>query len=114
MEKRKINIDPGYISLGNLVLATGKPFAHRPYLGSGIYADLTLVYQRGGFHPLEWDISRLSRMRDAAHACRYQGKVSHSVDTIEEGGTTDNMITSMTGYGRAESALEGETDSRRD
>ncbi len=54
MEKRKINIDPGYISLGNLVLATGKPFAHRPYLGSGIYADLTLVYQRGGFHPLEW------------------------------------------------------------
>ena len=54
MGKRKLNIDPGYISLGNLVLATGKPFAHRPYLGSGIYADLTLVYQKGGFHPLEW------------------------------------------------------------
>ena len=52
--KRRVNIDPGYISQGNLILATGKPFAHRPYLAKGIYADLTLVYKKGGFHPLEW------------------------------------------------------------
>ncbi|MCF8128955.1 MAG: DUF4416 family protein [Deltaproteobacteria bacterium] len=53
-QKRRINIDPGYISLERLVLATGKNYIHRIYLGKGIYADLTLVFKRGGFVPLEW------------------------------------------------------------
>lgn len=52
--KRRINIDPGYIALERLILATGKNYTHRIYLGRGIYADLTLIYQRGGFQPLEW------------------------------------------------------------
>ena len=53
-DRRRINIDPGYIALERLVLATGKNYTHRIYLGQGIYADLTLIYQRGGFQPLEW------------------------------------------------------------
>jgi hypothetical protein len=53
-DKRKINIDPGYIALERLILATGKNYTHRIYLGQGIYADLTLIYQRGTFQPLEW------------------------------------------------------------
>ena len=52
--KRRINIDPGYISLERLVLATGKNYTHRIYLSKGIYADLTLVFNRGSFRPLEW------------------------------------------------------------
>ena len=52
--KRLVNIDPGYISLERLVLATGKNYVHRIYLGRGIYADLTLVFKRGSFRPLEW------------------------------------------------------------
>jgi hypothetical protein len=51
---RRINIDPGLITLNNLVLATGKNYTHRIYLASGIYADLTLIYQKGSFHPLPW------------------------------------------------------------
>ncbi len=51
---RKINIDPGYVSLERLVLATGKNYVHRIYLAKGIYADLTLVFQRGSFRPLKW------------------------------------------------------------
>lgn len=51
---RRVNIDPGYISLERLVLATGKNYIHRIYLGQGIYADLTLIFKRGGFIPLEW------------------------------------------------------------
>jgi len=51
---RRINIDPGYISLERLVLATGKNYTHRIYLTKGIYADLTLVFQRGSFRPLGW------------------------------------------------------------
>jgi hypothetical protein len=53
-ERREVNIDPGYLSEGHLVLATGKKYAHRPYLRDGIYADLTLLYQKGAFRPLEW------------------------------------------------------------
>jgi hypothetical protein len=53
-EKRRINIDPGYISLERLVLATGKNYTHRIYLSEGIYADLTLVFHKGSFSPLEW------------------------------------------------------------
>jgi hypothetical protein len=52
--KRTANIDPGYISLEHVVLATTKGFAHRVYLGQGIYADLTLMYQNRTFKPLEW------------------------------------------------------------
>ena len=52
--RRRINIDPGYISLERLILATGKNYTHRVYLSKGIFADLTLVFNRGTFKPLEW------------------------------------------------------------
>jgi len=52
--KRSLNIDPGYIALCHLILATGKAFTHRPYLRDGIYADITLVYRGGRFQTLEW------------------------------------------------------------
>ncbi len=52
--KRRVNIDPGLITAERLVLATGKNFTHRIYLGKGIYADLTLIYQKGRFRPLQW------------------------------------------------------------
>ncbi|HYA13881.1 MAG TPA: DUF4416 family protein [Syntrophales bacterium] len=52
--KRQVNIDPGYISLAHLILATGKGYTHRPYLRDGIYADLTLIYKEKSFHSLPW------------------------------------------------------------
>lgn len=51
---RRVNIDPGYMAKQHFILATGKGFAHRPYIGRGIYADLTLVYRRETYRPLEW------------------------------------------------------------
>ncbi|MEK6733229.1 MAG: DUF4416 family protein, partial [Candidatus Omnitrophota bacterium] len=51
---RRINIDPGYISDSKLVLATTKDYFHRIYLTSGIYAEVTLRWRRGGFEPFEW------------------------------------------------------------
>lgn len=51
---RQVNLDPGYINAERLVLATGKNFTHRIYLGHGIYADLTLVFYNKTFHSLEW------------------------------------------------------------
>ena len=51
---RKINIDPGYLSLSHLILATTKESPHRPYLRDGIYADLTLLYENQTFRALKW------------------------------------------------------------
>jgi len=53
-ERRRINIDPGYLLLERFVLATGKNFSHRIYIGKSIYADLTLTYSKGGFQTLPW------------------------------------------------------------
>jgi hypothetical protein len=53
-DRRRINIDPGYLLLEKFVLATGKNFSHRIHIGQGIYADLTLTYARGGFRTLPW------------------------------------------------------------
>lgn len=52
--RRKVNIDPGILLPERFVLATGKNFTHRVYLGRGIYADLTLIYRNGTFHTLPW------------------------------------------------------------
>ncbi|MEW6264659.1 MAG: DUF4416 family protein [Thermodesulfobacteriota bacterium] len=52
--RRTVNLDPGYVSAGQLVLATGKTAAHRLYLGSGVWAELTLIYRSGSFNPLPW------------------------------------------------------------
>jgi hypothetical protein len=52
--KRLINVDPGYLLPERFVLATGKNYTHRIYLKAGIYADLTLIYYKGQFRPLEW------------------------------------------------------------
>lgn len=53
-DRRRVNFDPGYIHLGALVLATTKPRAHRIYLGQGIYAEVTLVFERGAWRALPW------------------------------------------------------------
>ena len=51
--KRRVNLDPGYISESKLVLASTKDFAHRIYLNSGIYAEITLSFVKGKWvsHP---------------------------------------------------------------
>ena len=51
---RQVNIDPGYLVASRFVLASGKDFTHRIYVGQGIYADLTLVYTKDQFQPLPW------------------------------------------------------------
>lgn len=53
-EARPVNIDPGYLTLGKFLLATTKDQAHRVYLRDGIFAEVTLRYQAGGFEPWPW------------------------------------------------------------
>ena len=52
--KRIFNLDPGYMIKSRFVLATGKNYSHRIYIGKKIYADLTLIYTKGSFQTLPW------------------------------------------------------------
>ena len=52
--KRQANIDPGILTAERLVLATGKNFPHRIYLGRGVFANLTFIYRKDSFMPLSW------------------------------------------------------------
>lgn len=49
--KRTVNIDPGYITLGKLVLLTTKDHGHRVYLKDGIYGESTLKFYNGSYAP---------------------------------------------------------------
>lgn len=53
-DKRQLNIDPGLITPERMVLATGKNYSHRIYLGKGIFGDLTLIFFKGSYRPLPW------------------------------------------------------------
>jgi len=52
--QRQVNIDPGYMDLAKLVLASTKDYAHRIYLGKGIFAEITLSYRNTSFVPNDW------------------------------------------------------------
>lgn len=51
---RPVNLDPGYITEANLVLASMKNFSHRIYLGDGVYGEVTLTYHKGRWQKLPW------------------------------------------------------------
>lgn len=53
--KRCINLDPGLISLENFILATGKNYSHRIYLGKGVYGEVTLMFgKKNEIKELPW------------------------------------------------------------
>ena len=52
--KRNINIDPGLLTSGSLVLSTTKYSPHRITIGPGIFAETTLLYEKGTYKPLPW------------------------------------------------------------
>lgn len=51
---RTVNIDPGYLNYGLVVLASHKPGHHRVPLAPDVYADVQLYYHHGSFEPLPW------------------------------------------------------------
>jgi hypothetical protein len=53
--RRTVNLDPGYVDLAKLVLATHKDNAHRLPIGRGVFAEITLRFRRNReFEPWEW------------------------------------------------------------
>jgi hypothetical protein len=51
--RRRINLDPGYVTGSQVVLASTKRYHNRVYLRDGIWADLTLVFDGRTFRQLK-------------------------------------------------------------
>ena len=52
--KRRINLDPGYLDLSRVVLLSAKEGSHKIYLRNGVWADLVLLKDKGGYRNLPW------------------------------------------------------------
>ena len=52
--KRTINLDPGYLDLSRVVLLSGKEGSHKIYLRNGVWADLVLLKDKGGYRNFPW------------------------------------------------------------
>ncbi len=51
---RRVNLDPGFINHGRLMLATTKKAGFRIPLKNGIYTELTLYFEKGEWHHFPW------------------------------------------------------------
>ncbi|MCF8024078.1 MAG: DUF4416 family protein [Desulfobacteraceae bacterium] len=83
-EKRRINIDPGYLLRERFVLATAKNFSHRIYIGRGIYADLTLVYRKGAFRTLPWTYPDYAAQNMLEFLQRVRSKYVYDLKSLKE------------------------------
>lgn len=52
--ERKVNIDPGMLSVKRFMLATSKDNGHRIPLQKGIYGEVTLLFVNKNFKALPW------------------------------------------------------------
>ncbi len=69
---RRLNLDPGILTLHNLVLATTKDYSHRIALTPKVYAEVTLIFHQGSYQPLPWTYPdyKTETCRNFLFACR--------------------------------------------
>ncbi|MHC4184952.1 MAG: DUF4416 family protein, partial [Planctomycetota bacterium] len=51
---RPVNLDPGIIEPSKLILATTKNYSHRIYIGRKMYAEVTLIFDKGRWRPFDY------------------------------------------------------------
>jgi hypothetical protein len=51
---RPVNLDPGIIEPSKLILASTKNYSHRIYIGKKIFAEVTLIFDKGYWRPLPY------------------------------------------------------------
>jgi len=51
---RPVNLDPGIIEPSKLILASTKNYSHRIYIGKKMYAEATLIFDRGHWRPFDY------------------------------------------------------------
>ncbi|MBU0757992.1 MAG: DUF4416 family protein [Nanoarchaeota archaeon] len=51
---RSVNLDPGYLTKNQLIVASAKSRPHRIYLGKGIYAHIMYFFRKDGVVTFRW------------------------------------------------------------
>ena len=84
-ERRLVNLDPGYVSLSKLVLASTKDYSHRIYLGDGIFAEVTLHFSHNRFNPWPWTYPDY---KSEAYLRFFEDMRGRYIETLRKSGTT--------------------------
>ncbi|MFW5730882.1 MAG: DUF4416 family protein [Desulfonatronovibrionaceae bacterium] len=82
---RLFNLDPGLLTLERLVLASGKNFTHRVYMGKGIWADLTLIFTRGDWQDLAWTFPDYASEKMKKHLRAIRSRYLHQLRSQTKG-----------------------------
>ncbi len=74
---RPVNLDPGYLTLGQLFLASTKDQRWRVYVGRGIFVEPTLYFQDGAFHPFPWTYRDYRSPEDLGYLSAARAKLAY-------------------------------------
>lgn len=72
--QRRINLDPGFINHGRLMLPTTKAAGFRIPLARGIHTELTLFWARGTWHEFPWSYRDYKSERVQAFLTKVRSK----------------------------------------
>jgi len=81
--RRRVNLDPGIVTLENVVLATFKNYSHRIYIGKGVYGDLTFRYVGKQFTNLPWTYPDLRKEGVASFFCEVRNRLYKEMSNRE-------------------------------
>ena len=74
---RRVNLDPGYLTLGQLFLASTKDQRWRVYVRDGIFVEPTLYFQDGAFHPFPWTYRDYQSPEYRGYMARARSKLAY-------------------------------------
>jgi len=76
---RPVNLDPGYLTLGQLFLASTKDQRQRVYLGRGIFLEPSLFFKNGKFHPFQWTYRDYRSKKYLEYFIRARSKLAYQL-----------------------------------
>jgi hypothetical protein len=90
-EFRLVNLDPGYVGIGKLVLATTKDYSHRIYVADGIYAEVTLHWHENRWEAWPWTYPDYASDRYHAFFTRVRNRLREQISTLPSPETPREM-----------------------
>ena len=76
---RPVNLDPGYMTLGQFFLATTK--RQRVYMQRGIFVEPTLYFQDGHFHAFDWTYRDYQSERYIEYLEQVRARLAYQMST---------------------------------
>jgi hypothetical protein len=82
--RRPVNLDPGYLEMSKIILASTKNFYHRIYLSLGIYAEVTMHFKAGQWQCFPWTFPDFRTGRYAAFFTSLRNRYRQQLKTEAE------------------------------